>query len=43
MKHVNNVYPVIKWAGGKRQLIPIIEENMPRTFNSARRKNSPHL
>lgn len=24
-----NIYPFVKWAGGKRQLLPIINENLP--------------
>lgn len=24
--------PFVKWAGGKRQLIPILNENLPETF-----------
>jgi DNA adenine methylase len=26
--------PFVKWAGGKRQLIPILNENLPRTFGT---------
>ncbi|MEO1785210.1 DNA adenine methylase [Thermodesulfobium sp. 4217-1] len=27
------VHPIVKWAGGKRQLISIIKEGMPENFN----------
>ena len=26
--------PFVKWAGGKRQLIPILNENLPETFGT---------
>lgn len=26
--------PFVKWAGGKRQLIPILDENLPETFGT---------
>ena len=26
--------PFVKWAGGKRQLIPILNENLPKTFET---------
>ena len=26
--------PVIKWAGGKRQLLPIIKSKLPNEFNT---------
>ncbi len=26
--------PFVKWAGGKRQLIPILNENLPKTFGT---------
>ena len=26
--------PFVKWAGGKRQLIPILNENLPKTFDT---------
>ncbi len=26
--------PFVKWAGGKRQLIPILHENLPKTFGT---------
>ena len=26
--------PFVKWAGGKRQLIPVLEEHLPKHFNS---------
>ena len=28
-----NVTPFVKWAGGKRQLIPQIRERMPEKYN----------
>lgn len=30
---VSNVAPFVKWAGGKRQLLPQIKERMPETYN----------
>ncbi len=30
----SNVAPFVKWAGGKRQLIPQIKERMPKEFNN---------
>ena len=27
-------YPVLKWAGGKRQLLPDLLNNLPKTFNN---------
>ena len=26
--------PFVKWAGGKRQLLPIIEQNLPEKFDT---------
>ena len=26
--------PFVKWAGGKRQLIPILNENLPESFGT---------
>ena len=34
MKQVNDVTPVIKWAGGKRQLVPTIMDMMPESYNT---------
>lgn len=31
---VENVYPFVKWAGGKRQLIPKIKPYIPKKFNN---------
>lgn len=28
----NNISPFIKWAGGKRQLLPYIKEKMPLKY-----------
>lgn len=33
LKEARSVTPVIKWAGGKRQLIPIIKSMLPETYN----------
>ena len=30
----SNIAPFVKWAGGKRQLIPQIRERMPKQFNN---------
>lgn len=30
----SNVAPFVKWAGGKRQLLPQIKERMPKEFNN---------
>ena len=30
----NKIQPVIKWAGGKRQLVATLKEEMPKTFNT---------
>ncbi len=27
------IKPIIKWVGGKRQLLPIIQDNLPKKFN----------
>jgi len=34
--HISPVIPkpFVKWAGGKRQLIPILNENLPKTFGT---------
>ena len=29
----SNMIPFVKWAGGKRQLLPQIKERMPKTYN----------
>ena len=29
----SNVTPFVKWAGGKRQLLPLIKERMPKKYN----------
>ena len=31
---ISNVAPFVKWAGGKRQLIPQIRERLPKQFNN---------
>ena len=31
---MENLRPVLKWAGGKTQLIPILKENLPSSFNT---------
>ena len=32
---VNEYYkPILKWAGGKRQLLPIVIKNIPEKFNT---------
>ena len=33
MSH-SNVAPFVKWAGGKRQLLPQIKERMPEKYNT---------
>lgn len=30
----NNVLPILKWAGGKRQLLPILRTHYPREYNT---------
>lgn len=30
----SNVAPFVKWAGGKRQLLPQIKERMPKQYNN---------
>ena len=30
----SSIAPFVKWAGGKRQLIPQIRERMPKQFNN---------
>ena len=32
-KHVPLCYPFVKWAGGKAQLLPILNKHIPSTFN----------
>jgi len=32
MPENKNLLPIVKWAGGKRQLLPVIEQNLPKTF-----------
>lgn len=32
--HSGNIAPFVKWAGGKRQLLPQIKERMPREYNN---------
>lgn len=32
-KQIHLAKPFVKWAGGKRQLIPILDENIPKKFN----------
>ena len=31
---ISSPKPFVKWAGGKRQLIPILNENLPKTFGT---------
>lgn len=33
MEH-SNIAPFVKWAGGKRQLLPLIRERMPEKYNN---------
>jgi DNA adenine methylase len=33
-KHVALCYPFVKWAGGKTQLLPILNKHIPSTFSS---------
>ena len=30
----DNLQPFLKWAGGKRQLLPMIHEMMPEKYNT---------
>ncbi len=32
MPEKESLTPIVKWAGGKRQLLPVIEQNLPQTF-----------
>jgi DNA adenine methylase len=32
-KHVPLCYPFVKWAGGKTQLLPVLNKHIPSTFN----------
>jgi DNA adenine methylase len=34
MKHDSLVAPIVKWVGGKRQLLPIIKDNLPEKFTT---------
>ena len=34
MSNSKKVAPFVKWAGGKRQLLPQIEERMPEKYNN---------
>jgi DNA adenine methylase len=29
----SKAYPFVKWAGGKRQLLSEIQQNMPKSYN----------
>ena len=31
---ISNISPFVKWAGGKRQLLPQIKERMPEKYNN---------
>lgn len=33
MTMTNSPHPPVKWAGGKRQLLPVIRQNIPEKFN----------
>ena len=32
-KHIPICYPFVKWAGGKTQLLPMVDKHIPPTFN----------
>ena len=32
-KHIPLCYPFVKWAGGKTQLLPMVDKHIPPTFN----------
>ena len=31
---MHEIEPFVKWAGGKRQLLPVIEKHLPRSYKS---------
>lgn len=39
LKNNNRAYPFLKWAGGKRQLLPILEKNLPQELLSGKIEN----